>query len=140
MELLQRFHPALLACSATGRRNGFVHIAHIFSRVISFVNFRTYCDEIMYLSLIDKDYVLHCIHRGQSYSGNKVDREPESDDYFNGKNHEEKNVFGDGKIFKNLVSFLQKTSAYRRGVHPEEVIGSGALPRCRTGHFVLLVG
>ncbi len=57
MELLQRFHPALLACSATGRKNGFVHIAHIFSRVISFVNFRTYCDEIMYSFLIDKDYV-----------------------------------------------------------------------------------
>ena len=87
-----------------------------------------------------KDYVSHCIHQGQSYSGNKVDRDPESDDYFNGKNHEEKNVLGDGKIFKNFVSFLQKTSAYRRGVHPERVIGSGALPRCRTGHFVLLVG
>jgi len=69
-----------------------------------------------------KDYVSHCIHRGQSYSGSKVESGPENDDYFNGKNHEEKNVLGDGKIFKNFVSFLQKTSAYRRGVHPERII------------------
>jgi len=87
-----------------------------------------------------KDYIWRCTHRGRSYSGKKVDSDPERDDYFNGKNHEEKDVFGDGKIFKNLVSFLQKPSAYRRGVHPEGIIGSGALPRCRTGHFLLLVG
>lgn len=53
-----------------------------------------------------KVYVSRCIHRGQSYSGSKVKGGPENDDYFNGKNHEEKDVLGDGKIFKNLVSFL----------------------------------
>ena len=53
MELLQKFHPAFLACTATGREIGFVHIAYIFSRVINVVNFRTYCDEVMYSSLID---------------------------------------------------------------------------------------
>jgi len=53
MELLQKFHPAFLACTATGREIGFAHIAYIFSRVISFVNFRTYCDEVMCSSLID---------------------------------------------------------------------------------------
>jgi hypothetical protein len=53
MELLQKFHPAFLACTATGREIGFVHIAYIFSRVINFVNFRTYCDEVMPSPLID---------------------------------------------------------------------------------------
>jgi hypothetical protein len=53
MELLQKFHPAFLACTATGREIGFVHIAYIFSRVINFVNFRTYCDGVMSSSLID---------------------------------------------------------------------------------------
>ncbi len=52
MALLQKFHPAFLACTATGRKIGSVHITHIFFRVISFVNFRTYCDEVMSLSLI----------------------------------------------------------------------------------------
>jgi hypothetical protein len=51
MELLQKFHPAFLACTATGREIGFVPIAYIFSRVINFVNFRTYCDEAMCSSL-----------------------------------------------------------------------------------------
>jgi hypothetical protein len=45
--LLQKFHPAFLACTATGRKIGLVHIAYIFLRVIHFVNFRTYCDEVM---------------------------------------------------------------------------------------------
>ena len=122
MSLLQKFHPAFLACTATGRKIGFVHIAHIFSRVISFVNFRTYCDEVMFSSLIAQGLSFAQYSSGQSYSGSKVESGPENDDYFNGKNHEEKNVLGDGEIFKNLVSFLQKTSAYRRGVHPERII------------------
>jgi predicted phosphatase len=52
MALLQKFHPAFLACTATGRKIEFVHIAYIFSRVIHFVNFGTYCGEVRFSSLI----------------------------------------------------------------------------------------
>jgi len=53
MEWLQKFHPAFLACTAIGRKIGFIHIVYIFSRVINFVNFGTYCDEVRCSSLID---------------------------------------------------------------------------------------
>lgn len=52
MVLLQKFHPVFLTCTATGGEIGLVDIAHIFLRVINFVNFRTYCDEVMFSSLI----------------------------------------------------------------------------------------
>ena len=69
-----------------------------------------------------------------------MDGEGEDNCNFNGKYQGEKYVFGDRKVFKDFVRLLQKSSAYWGGVHPERIIGSGALPRRRTGHFVLLVG
>ena len=65
----------------------------------------------------------------------KIDSESEDDGYFNGKYHGEKYVFGDGKVFKDLVCLLQKRSAYRRFVHTERIIRSGALPRRMSGHL-----
>ena len=65
----------------------------------------------------------------------KIDSENEDDGYFNGKYHGEKYVFGDRKVFKDFVRLLQKSGAYRRFVHTERIIRSGALPRCMTGHL-----
>jgi hypothetical protein len=65
----------------------------------------------------------------------KMDSESEDDGYFNGKYQGEKYVFGDRKVFKDFVRLLQKSSAYRRGVHPERIIGFSSWISCMSGHL-----
>lgn len=63
-----------------------------------------------------------CTHQGSGRLTDQIDSDREGDGYFNGKNHEEKNVFGDGEVFKDFVRLLQKTSAYWRAIHPERIV------------------
>jgi hypothetical protein len=64
-----------------------------------------------------------------------MDGESEDNDYFNDKYQREKYIFGDGKVFKDFIRPFQKTGAYRRGVHPERIIGFSLLISCMSCHL-----
>jgi hypothetical protein len=120
-----------LARLATGRENGTDHIAQIFQRVIKFVNFRTEYIEKFYnpspVGIMVRCLLIKALT-------NKVNAGNEGNHDFNGKYHEEKYVFRDREVFKDLVRHLQKSSAYWRSVHPVRIIRSASLPRCMAGH------
>jgi hypothetical protein len=82
------------------------------------VNFGAYFDEqdLLRLDGITPFDVLRCsvwgIPKDFNELADKVQTNPEGDDYLNGINGKEKQIFGDREILENLVCLLQKTRAH----------------------------
>ena len=114
------------------RENKLDYITHIFQTVIKFVNFRTNCKEKT-INPSTPRALAHTLHI--RILMDEMDGESEDNDYFNGKDREEKYVFRERKVFKDFVRLPQKTGAHRRGIHPERIIGFVPLISCMSGHL-----